>query len=355
MSLLHYDKIELENRIEKVIHVLLNMESSVIDDAPIPIMSMKHWEWPQGVALFALYLYYLETSSETILQFLYDWFDDRIDEGLPEKNVNTICPMLTLTFLAEKESKYMRYCEEWIDYVMYEMPRTGENAIQHIVTGHANTGQIWDDTLYMTVLFITRMGILKQSDELIQESIHQFLVHLKYLTDPKTGLFFHAWTFKERHHFANALWARGNSWYTAGLVDYLNMVALPEGVKKTLLAALQRQVETLSLIQAQSGLWHTILDDNTSYEETSATAALGYGILKAIRKNYLDHSFYNIGIKAFEGVLNQIDNEGVVQGVSYGTGVGMDLQDYKDIPQCPMPYGQSMTVLMLVEGLKHLK
>ncbi len=354
MVLGQFDKRTLEILIEKVIHALLHMESSVVDYAPIPIMSMKHWEWPQGVALFALYQYYKETGSPEILKFLYDWFDARIADGLPEKNVNTVCPMLTLSYLAETETRYMPYCEEWIDYVIFEMPRAGEEAIQHVVTGYANDGQIWDDTLYMTVLFIARMGILKKNEALIQESIHQFLVHLKYLTDPRTGLFFHAWTFRERHHFANALWARGNAWYTAGLVDYLSMLNLEQGVKNTLITALKRQVETLSCLQTESGLWYTLIDDNTSYEETSAAAAFSYGILKAVRQKYLNTSCYNTGLKAFSGVIKQIDKTGIVHGVSYGTGVGRTLNDYKEIPQCPMPYGQSMTLLMLVEGLKHV-
>ena len=65
----------------------------------------------------------------------------------------------------------------------------------------------------------------------IQESVRQFLVHLKYLTDTSTGLFFHGFTFVGRHHYAGALWGRGNAWYTAGLVDYLDMVTLSDGVK----------------------------------------------------------------------------------------------------------------------------
>jgi unsaturated rhamnogalacturonyl hydrolase len=207
----------------------------------------------------------------------------------------------------------------------------------------------------MTVLFIGRMGVLLKRDDYIQESVQQFLVHLKYLTDVRTGLFFHGWTFKERHHFAQALWGRGNAWYTAGLVDYLDMVEVPVGVKRFLLSSLNRQIDRLAELQAPSGMWHTLLDDPDSYEETSATAGFSYGILKAVRKGYIGEAYRETGFRALAAVVRRIDGSGAVHGVSYGTRMGRTLSFYKEIPQCPMPYGQSMALLMLVEGLNHLE
>ncbi|WP_438444341.1 beta-galactosidase BglB [Gorillibacterium sp. sgz5001074] len=345
----------LERQIERVVEQMMDMKGSLKESAPIGIISMENWEWPQGVGLFAIYLYFQEKRDPAMLQYLTDWFDRKLAEGPPLKNVNTMCPMLTLSYLAEETGKtaYLDACKEWLHYVMHDMPRTPEGGIQHEVTGQLNPGQLWDDTLYMTVLFVARMGILLKDDRLIQESIRQFLVHLKYLTDPVTGLFFHGWTFEGHHHFAKALWARGNSWYTAGLVDYLEMLELPWGVQEFLVTSLERQAAKLRELQDASGGWHTLLDDPSSYLETSATAAFAYGMLKAVRKGILDASYAECAWRAFGYVVSQIDADGVVQGVSYGTGMGRTLQDYRDIPICPMPYGQSMTLLLLVEALKH--
>lgn len=346
---------EMERRIYQVIESMKHMKGSIKESAPIGIISMDNWEWPQGVGLFALYLFYQENRDPELLRYLTDWFDRKLAEGPPAKNVNTMCPMLTLSYLAEETGRevYREACKEWSRYAMLEMPRTAEGGIQHEVTGAANPGQLWDDTLYMTVLFVARMGMVHKDDRYIQESVRQFLVHLKYLTDPVSGLFFHGWTFEGNHHFAKALWARGNSWYTAGLVDYLDMVELPEGVRWFLLTSLERQTAKLAELQSPEGAWHTLLDDPDSYLETSATAAFAYGMLKAVRKGYLDKRYLEPAWKAFDYVVSRIDGDGVVQGVSYGTGMGQTLQDYRDIPVCPMPYGQSMALLLLVEALKH--
>ncbi|WP_172197258.1 glycoside hydrolase family 88/105 protein [Saccharibacillus qingshengii] len=349
-------KENLEQTIAKVVGQMKNMRGSIEETAPIGIISMENWEWPQGVGLFALHGYYRETGDKETLRFLTDWFDARIQEGLPDKNVNTMCPMLTLTYLAEETGRpdYLDLCREWLDYVLHEMPRTEEGGIQHEVTGSANEGQLWDDTLYMTVLFVARMGVLLQDDKCMQESVRQFLVHLKYLTDPSTGLFFHGWTFLEGgHHFARALWARGNSWYTAGLVDYLDMAEQPAGVRLFLLSSLRRQADKLIELQSPEGAWHTLLDDPDSYLETSAAAAFAYGMLKAYRMGDLDAKHRDCALRALDYVLDSIDEDGVVRGVSYGTGMGRTLQAYRDIPICPMPYGQSMALLLLVEAMKH--
>lgn len=349
------DKEKVVMTIEKLIQQIKILDTDREEECPIGIISMKNWEWPQGVALFAMYLYYKQMNDEKILEFIKEWFDERIEEGLPYKNVNTMCPMLTLACIYEelKEEKYLPILKEWAEYAMYEMPRAGEGGIQHIVSGITNEGQIWDDTLYMTVLFVTKMGNILKKDEYIQESIRQFLVHIKYLTDVKTGLFFHGYTFKERHHFAKALWGRGNSWYTAGLVDYLEITDLEPGVKTFLIETLKSQVEALARLQEKNGLWHTLLDDPDSYLETSATAGFGYGILKAIRKGYIDEKYYEVGYRALEAVLNSIDEAGIVQGVSYGTPVFNTIEEYKQIPICPMPYGQSMALMILVEAIRH--
>lgn len=344
-----------EQKMKLVMEQMKNLRADRKEDCPISIISMDRWEWPQGVGLFALYLVYKDTKDASLLDELNAWFDARISEGLPPRNVNTMCPMLTLAYVAEEtgDEKYMQLCREWAEYVMNDMARTEEGGLQHAVSGAANTGQLWDDTLYMTVLFLAKMGVMLDRDDYVQESIRQFLVHLKYLTDPETGLFFHGWTFEGNHHFARARWARGNAWYTAGLVDYLEIVELPAGVEQFLITSLDRQVRKLIELQAEDGMWHTLLDDPDSYVEASATSAIVYGILKAVRKGYLSEAYLPAAHRGFQAVLKHTDDDGIVHQVSYGTGVGGTLQAYRDIPICPMPYGQSMALLMMVEGLKH--
>lgn len=333
----------------------LGNETGLQEECPISIIRMDTWEWAQGVGLYGLYAYYRETGKAGVRDFLITWFEDNIRRGLPEKNVNTMCPMLTLSFLAEETGRedFLALCREWAQWVMEEMPRTEDQGLQHVVSGAANEGQLWDDTLFMTVLFLARAGKLFDRQDYLAESVRQFLVHIKYLTDRKTGLWFHGWTFRGQHHFAEALWARGNCWYTAGVVDYLDIAEdLDLGVKWFLLDALKAQAAALERFQHKSGMWHTLLDDPQSYVEASGTAGFAYGILKAVRLGYLEPRFLTVGKKAALAVIQEIGEDGTVGQVSYGTGMGRTLDDYRSIPLCPMTYGQALPILMLTEMLK---
>lgn len=352
MPIAEYPLDELLARVARRMTSIQNV--GLAEVCPIGIIDFEKWEWPQGVGLYGLFSYARESGHVAFLDLVDGWFTRRLREGLPEKNVNTMAPMLALAHLIEQRPNPARrqLCAEWAEWILREMPRTTEGGLQHIVTGERNEQQLWDDTLFMTVLFLAKMGVLLNRQDYLDESIRQFLVHIKYLVDRRTGLWFHGWTFEGRHHFANALWARGNCWITAGIPDYLDMVNLPVGVKTHLIETLRAQVEALAHLQDANGMWHTLLDDPTSYVETSATAGFGYGILKGVRQGYLDRKFLSVGQRALDAVIDRIADDGTVQDVSYGTGMGRDLEHYRKIPLCPMAYGQALTILLLNEAVK---
>ncbi len=318
---------------------------------------MAAWDWFQGVALFGLYSYYKDSGDQSALDYLTGWFDRHIQDGPPEKNINSMCPLLTLSYLAEtlKRPDYLDLCREWAEYAMNRLPRTEEGGFQHVTIDSDNYMQLWDDTLYMTVLFLARMGTLLGRDDYVQESVRQFLVHIKYLSDPATGLLFHGYNFDGRHHFAKALWGRGNAWFTAGLVDYLDICRIPEGVKMFLLGTLETQAKALLRYQDAGGMWHTLIDDASSYLESSATAGFSYGLMKAARLGYLPKDCGEAGKRGLEAILQRIDSEGLLLGVSAGTCVSDSLDYYRGIRQNAQPYGQSMALLLLDEALKWCK
>lgn len=325
------------------------------EECPIGIIDINNWEWPQGVGMYGLYMMYKELGEKRYLDYLIGWYDGNIKKGLPDRNVNTTAPLLTLTYLYEEtgRSDYLGLIKDWATWVYNDMKKTEEGAIQHRVSGEENDGQIWIDTLFMTVLFLARAGVLLNIDEYKEEAKKQFLIHIKYLYDKKTGLWFHGWTFHGRHNFAEAFWARGNCWYTICAGEILEILDIKGGAFYDYISdTLKSQAEALRRTQTPEGDWHTLLDDETSYTEISAAAGFGYGILKAVRKGYIGREYYECGKKALKAVLDNIDESGTVNKVSYGTGMGSDLDHYRNIPLCPMTYGQALAILVIMEGIK---
>ncbi|RTY60006.1 glycoside hydrolase family 105 protein [Pantoea sp. YU22] len=314
------------------------------------------WEWTHGIGLYGMLHYYQQTGDKETLGIIDDWFAARLAEGTPTKNVNTVAPFLTLAWRYEEtgNAAWRPVLERWAEWVMYEMPRTEQGGLQHIVYNNENHQQLWDDTLMMSVMALAKIGQLLNRQEFIEEASYQFLLHTQYLMDRQTGLWFHGWNFEGRHNFANARWARGNSWITIAIPDFLEMMNWPEqhATRRFLLQVLESQVKALRDCQHPSGLWHTLLDDPDSYLEASATAGFAYGIIKAVRKRYLSAEYLPTGLNALRGVIANIDEEGELKQVSFGTAMGSDLDYYRTVPLTSMPYGQAMALLCLTEYLR---
>lgn len=327
---------------------------------------ISEWDWPQGVGLYGLYKIMMVEKKEEYREFLCSWFKNNMAEGLPSRNINTTTPLLTLVQLNEicPDPEFESLCLSWADWLMRCLPRTEEGGFQHVTSANGdrlgvrlNENEMWIDTLFMTVLFLNRMGQKYSRQDWISESIHQVLLHIKYLYDKKTGLFYHGWTFNTRDNFGGVFWCRGNSWFTAGILEYLEMFkgSLDAGVREFIVNTYKSQVRTLKKLQSQSGLWHTVLDDPASYEEVSGSAAITAGILKGIKLGILDDSYLDCAWKGVQAVMNNIDEEGTVLNVSGGTGMGADREHYKKILIAPMAYGQSLTILALIQALDNLK
>ena len=324
------------------------------------------WDWPQGVGLYGMEKLQTVYGDTRYDAFLQQWFDRNIAEGLPSQNINTTAPYIVLEALAcrTQNPQYQQLCNQRAGWLMEELPRTCEGGFQHVTTGFAgkdslilNEQQLWVDTLFMAVLFLARAGQTYRQPAWTDEAVHQTLLHIKYLYERKNGLFYHGWSFLRGDHFGGIFWSRGNSWFTYGILELLETLGntIEGGTRRFLLDTFAAQVNALCELQAQSGLWHTILDDASSYEEVSGSAAFCAAIFKAVRIGLLDKSYLPVAQKALAGILRNIASDGIVQNVSSGTGMGMDAQHYKNIVIAPIGYGQSMTAFALIEALNYEK
>ena len=329
---------------------LENMKGSNL--AGDDIRRYRHWEWTQGVGLYGLWRLFEKTRDKSYLDILTTYFDNQMTVGFPALNVNTVTPFLTMSYVGEYlgSEKYLAPCRESAAWIMANFPRTKEGGFQHMTSDSLNDQELWDDTLFMTVLFLANMGRIEGKQEYIEEAQYQFLLHAKYLADRETGLWYHGWTFNGRHNFAGAFWGRGNCWITIAIPEFLGMVDCAPAVRRMLTELLRAQVESLVKYQDESGMWHTVIDDRDSYVETSASCGFAYGILRGVHAGLLDKRYAEAAMKALDPILGYIADDGVVNQVSYGTPMGRESKDfYKKIPIQPMPYGQALAMLLLIE------
>ncbi|ROT40972.1 glycosyl hydrolase [Sodiomyces alkalinus F11] len=363
---------DIHAKVKKLIHELVNIKDTTgefllkLDDGRIiDTKGWNDWEWTHGIGLYGIWKYYELTGDEECLAIIEAWFRDRFAEGHKGKNINTMAVFLTLACVYEKTGNqtYLPWLDSWAEWAMHDLGRTRFGGMQHTTYLEANDEQLWDDTLMMTVMPLAKIGLVLNRPHYVAEAKRQFLLHIQYLSDPETGLFFHGWEFTDAsgraggHNFARARWARGNAWLTIALPEFVELVGLApdDPLRYHLLNVLEAQVRALVPLQAGSGLWRTLVDvpeEEGSYLESSATAGFAYGILKAQRKRYIGKEFEGTAAKAIQAVIDNVSPEGELLQTSFGTGMGRDLQHYKDIPRTSMPYGQAMAMMALVEFLR---
>jgi unsaturated rhamnogalacturonyl hydrolase len=187
---------------------------------------------------------------------------------------------------------------------------------------------------------------------------------MKYLYDAVTGLWFHGWTFEGRHHFAGAHWARGNCWITLAIPLFFHILGDDHDLadhasplSKHLIGTLEAQLDALLPLQDHTtGLFHTLLKYKDSYVESSASAGFAAGAFLALRFGLIkdadkQRKYRALADAALKGVVDMIAEDGELQQTSFGTAMGHDLDFYRNIPITPMPYGQALALLAIVEHM----
>ena len=90
--------------------------------------------------------------------------------------------------------------------------------------------------------------------------------------------------------------------------------------------SLNEQLAALKVLQTEDGLWRTVLDDEESYEEISASAGIAAAMLE--RGNVLHSKYVN---KSIKGLLANVSEDGKVMNVSGGTAVMRNVEGYRKI------------------------
>lgn len=339
MGKIEFDRSQIEAVTQKVVERTMRMDLT--------------WDWPCGVAYYGVAEAYEATKKEEYLDALQERVDELIELGLPGLTVNT-CAMghvlLTLYKYREKPV-YKEIMEMQIDYLENHALRFGENVLQHTVSAKNDfPEQCWADTLFMAALFLLRAGVALKRSELVTDALNQWYWHIQYLQDEKTGLWYHGYDNLAKDHMSGFFWGRANCWaaYTMSQVSHLlpECYLYPEYLEIT--GSLNEQLSALKLLQTEQGLWRTILDDEESYEELSASAGIAAAMVA--KKNPLYLKYVK---KSLQGLLNHITEDGRVTDVSGGTAVMKDREGYRNISKKWIQgWGQGMALAFLSSLLK---
>lgn len=339
MIKLEYDQKALLDAMDKLVKKTMQMDET--------------WEWPCGVAFYGICDAYTASQNEEWIQLLQNRVDEFIELGLPPWTVNT-CAMghcLVTLYEVTGDKKYNDILMGAISYLTDSALRFGENVLQHTVSIKDDfPEQAWADTLFMAAFLMLRVGVRDDNKALIEDALNQYFWHIQFLQDKTNGLWYHGYSHKAKNNLSGFYWARANAWaaYTMSMVGRI----LPEPYLyppfMDIDCSLRDQLAGIKLLQTENGLWHTVLDDEKSYEELSASCGITAAMLN--RGNPL-HTKY--AQKALDGILDNISDDGRMLNVSGGTAVMRDLEGYRKVPRTwTQGWGQGLALAFLTSALR---
>ncbi|MEI7025927.1 glycoside hydrolase family 88/105 protein [Paenibacillus sp. y28] len=320
------------------------------------VTNYARWDYPLGVTIYGLlqtgrYLerpdvvqYALEHVQACTTMFDYSlWDKERY--GFPAINQQLVmmkmldnCGSFGSAMLeAHREGgdgDFLRIGHRIADFMLHRLERREDGAFYRKCPGEYSANTMWADDLYMSTPFLCRYARLTGTPEALDEAARQFLLFRRYLFMPEQRIMSHVYDFKYGQA-TQIPWGRGNGWTIFSLSEVLE--ALPEGheARPELLAFFNELCGGYAALQADSGLWHQVLNDDQTYEEASCTAMFAYAFSRGVRFGWLEEPvrFTEAAIRAWDGLTRiAIDRQGNVHGVCSGSRYAFTAEYYnKDL------------------------
>lgn len=179
----------------------------------------------------------------------------------------------------------------------------------------------WTDDMFMA------SAVLSRADDGAHADVVRVLLttYAERLQRPD-GLFIHA---QDGPH----AWGRGNGFALLGLTEAL--MHLPEtwGGRERILAIYRTHVAALARHQSDDGSWRQVVDEPTSYRESTVTAMTVAAIARGVGRGWIDRATYDPIIeRGWRAVTARVMEDGTVRDVCSGTGAGPTREYYLNRP-----------------------
>lgn len=307
------------------------------------------WEYTHGLIMTAMEKVYEATGEEKYLDYIKNFSEFMINEEGEIKtykksdyNIDRVAGGRYLIGLYEEtgEEKYRLAIEELRDQ-MREHPRTSEGGFWH---KKIYPYQMWLDGLYMGSTFLARYAEAFNEPELFDDVANQFRLMDKYAYTDETGLYHHAWDESKEQRWADPetglssnYWGRSIGWFSMAVVDVLDYMPEDHPERDRLIEIAQKIADGIVRYQdEETGVWYQVVDQGDregNYLEASASSMYAYFLLKGVEKGYLDPQYREVGIKAYEGILEEFirkDEDGGISLTDVNGVAGLGGDPYRD-------------------------
>ena len=196
--------------------------------------------------------------------------------------------------------------------------------------GTDSSPDLWLDGLYMILPFRAEYASYINDTEELDLIVDRMQWVSDNMYNESKGLFYHAADSASSN--SGTYWLRSIGWYAAAIVDIMDSMEDDnlEAMKKQLV----KLVDGMKAVQnASNGMWLNNLaasESSSNPYETSGTALICYAVMKAVNNGWLDKSYADMAILAFEGICNEKLEGTTLKDICFKGTPGSSNSEFKD-------------------------
>jgi len=226
-------------------------------------------------------------------------------------------------YLQTKEQRYLAL-GEWMAGRQWDEP-FGERATPEAWAYHRQglswQTRLWIDDMFMITLAETQAYRATGLKRYLDRAAREMVFYLDRLQQPN-GLFYHA-------PDVPFYWGRGDGWVAAGLTELLRSLPADHPDRPRILESYRKMMTSLLQYQDERGMWHQLIDDPTSWPETSCTGMFAFAFISGVKEGWLDEkTFGPAARRAWLGLVSYLDENADLREVCEGTNKKNDRQYY---------------------------
>ena len=312
------------------------------------------WSYVMGIEQEAMLDTWLAYKNDDIIKYLKEYPATMIDEkgnitgykyeDFNLDNVRTARYIFRMNQL--EPQKNVETALKTLFKQLEKQPRTKEGVWWHKAI-YAN--QVWLDGIFMGLPYYTMAAPAlkgqKKAVKYYNDAVDQMTKTDKRTYDEKTKLWKHAWDETHSMFWADKetgqsqhTWARALGWYVMAMTEVLDVLPPDYARRQEVVDLLNKAMKSVVKYQdKKTGVWYDVLDvnDPRNYLEATASSMFAYVLLKGVRKGYLDASFKDAGIKAYNGIINEFIRVNADKTISLTrccsvSGLGPDKSPHRD-------------------------
>ncbi|MCL2244817.1 MAG: glycoside hydrolase family 88 protein [Treponema sp.] len=327
----------------------------------------NRFHYHQGVFLSGVERTYILSGNRKYYNYIKDWMDYYIDDNGKirfdenERQFDDMQPSIML-FNLYKETKDERYKKVLDDFssIVDTWPTNARGGFWH---KYIRPNQMWLDGLYMIGPYCVMYAHYFNKPYFHEKIFRQMNLMRCNMTDPKTGLLYHAWDDSKVIDWCDKttglspeFWGRAIGWYAVAVMDILDYIPQNDPRRHEFISAAIDIINALTRFQdEESGLWFQVVDKGDTagnWLETSCSCLYTYAIAKAVKKGLLHKSYAKYIHHSYKGIINSLkfmEEDLIISNICIGTGVG-DYQFYINRPTAENDlHGMGAFLLMCTE------